>query len=562
MEVSQEMLAAKFEAILPHLDERQRRLLMGAEARALGHGGIRLVARAAGAREATVSLGASELEAGAEPLGRARRPGGGRKRAADLDPGLVPALLGLVEPEERGDPESPLRWTAKSTRKLAAELTRQGHKVSADTVADLLRGQGFSLQGNAKTIEGRQHPDRDAQFRHISEQARAYRDSGDPVISVDTKKKELVGEFTNAGAQWRPRGEPAATRTHDFPDPALGKAIPYGVYDVAANAGWVSVGTDHDTAAFAVESIRRWWNAAGQPAYPAARRLLITADAGGSNGYRTRAWKAELAAFAAEAGLEVTVCHFPPGTSKWNKIEHRLFSHITMNWRGRPLTSHEVIVQSIAATTTATGLTVTAALDTGLYPAGIKISDAQMTALPLHRHPWHGDWNYTLRPRPPTASPAPASPPQIPPPHRHAGPSHTTLCHPALTGLSRQELSTLATALDIPWHAQQEARRYQRRGGPRRTTPGAGPRAKLDLTSQIAITLIHQHLSLPQHLIAWLTSTHPDTIHQAIKTIRPLLAQQPIQTTPASQRLRTPHDLTRYATAAGVVLPPEIKPAC
>jgi hypothetical protein len=393
MEVTGEMLAAKFEAIFPHLDERQRRLLLGAEARALGHGGIRLVAGAAGVREATVSLGAGELESGAEPLGRARRPGGGRKRAADLDPGLRPALLALVEPDERGDPMSPLRWTAKSTRVLADELMAQGHKVSADTVGDLLRAEGFSLQGNAKTTEGAQHPDRDAQFRYISEQARACQVAGDPVISVDTKKKELVGDFANGGKEYRPQGRPVPVRTHDFMDKDLGKAIPYGVYDVAADAGWVNVGTDHDTAAFAVESIRRWWKAMGQAAYPHARRLLVTADAGGSNSYRTRAWKAELAAFALETGLAVTVCHFPPGTSKWNKIEHRLFSHITMNWRGRPLASHDVIVSAIAATTTRAGLTVRAGLDPGSYPEGVKISDEQMAALPLDRHDWHGDWN-------------------------------------------------------------------------------------------------------------------------------------------------------------------------
>ncbi len=407
------MLAAKFEAIFPHLDERQRRLLLGAEARALGHGGIRLVAGAAGVREATVSLGVDELESGAEPLGRARRPGGGRKRAADLDPGLRPALLALVEPDERGDPMSPLRWTAKSTRVLADELTAQGHKVSADTVGDLLREEGFSLQGNAKTTEGAQHPDRDAQFRYISEQARACQVAGDPVISVDTKKKELVGDFANGGKEYRPQGSPVPVRTHDFMDKDLGKAIPYGVYDVAADAGWVNVGTDHDTAAFAVESIRRWWTAMGRAAYPHARRLLVTADAGGSNSYRTRAWKAELAAFALETGLAVTVCHFPPGTSKWNKIEHRLFSHITMNWRGRPLASHDVIVSTIAATTTRAGLTVRAGLDPGSYPEGVKISDEQMAALPLDRHDWHGDWNYTLRPEPPAPrAPAPAARPR------------------------------------------------------------------------------------------------------------------------------------------------------
>jgi hypothetical protein len=405
------VLAVKFQVIFPHLDERQRRLLMGAEARALGHGGIRVVARAAGVREATVSLGVDELDSGAEPLGRARRPGGGRKRAAELDPELRPALLALVEPEERGDPMSPLRWTTKSTRTLAGELTRRGHQVGADTVADLLREEGFSLQGNAKTIEGTQHPDRDAQFRYINEQVKAHQDSADPVISVDTKKKENVGEFKNGGREWRPRGDPSRVRSHDFPDEQLGKAIPYGIYDLAADAGWVSVGTDHDTAAFAVESIRRWWNGAGRAAYPSARRLLITADAGGSNSYRTRAWKAELAALALQTGLAVTVCHFPPGTSKWNRIEHRLFSHITMNWRGRPLTSHEVIVNTIAATTTRTGLTVRAELDPGSYDTGVKVSDEQMAGLPLDRHDWHGDWNYTLRPEPPRppGSPAPAA---------------------------------------------------------------------------------------------------------------------------------------------------------
>src|SRR6266511_1628245 len=311
MEETRQVLAAKFQVIFPHLDERQRRLLMAAEARALGHGGIRTVSRAAGVREATVSLGVDELDSGAEPLGRARRPCGGRKQAADLDPGLRPALLALVEPEERGDPMSPLRWTTKSTRTLAAELTRQGHRVSADTVADLLREEDFSLQANAKTIEGRQHPDRDGQFGYSNQQAKDFQAASDPVISVDTKKKELVGAYKNAGRQWRRHGEPVAVRTHDFPDPKVGKAIPYGIYDLAADAGWVSVGTDHDTAAFAVASIRRWWRCCGRQQYPHATRLLITADAGGSNSYRTRAWKTELAALAAEAGLAVTVCHFP-----------------------------------------------------------------------------------------------------------------------------------------------------------------------------------------------------------------------------------------------------------
>jgi Rhodopirellula transposase DDE domain len=407
-EARQAALAAKFEAIWPHLDERQRRLLLGAEARALGHGGIRLVARAAGVREATVSAGAAELAAGATPLGRARRPGGGRKRVVERDPAVREALLGLVEPDARGDPSCPLRWTTKSTRRLAAELTGQGHRIGADTVADLLRAEGFSLQANAKTLEGRQHPDRDGQFRYIGEQASAHQARGDPVISVDTKKKELVGAYKNAGREWQRAGVPVAVSTYDFPDPAVGKAIPYGVYDPAANAGWVNVGTDHDTAALAVASIRRWWHGVGQSTYPAARRLLITADAGGSNGYRTRAWKAELAALAAETGLAITVCHFPPGASKWNQIEHRLFAQITLNWRGRPLTSHEVIVASIAATTTGTGLSVRAELDTGDYPIGVIVDDAQMNALPLERHAWHGEWNYTLHPQP-------SAPPRTPP---------------------------------------------------------------------------------------------------------------------------------------------------
>jgi transposase len=385
-----DQLAAKFAVLFPHLDERQRRLLMGAEAQILGHGGIRTVARAAGKSETTVRKGMDELAAGDAPLGKVRRSGGGRKKTAEVDPGLRSALLALVEPDMRGDPMSPLRWTTKSTRKLAQELTGQGHRVSADTVGDLLREEGFSLQGNAKTLEGKQHPDRDAQFRYINEQARAHRDAGDPVISVDTKKKELVGQYKNAGREWAPSGEPVEVNTHDFLDRQTGKAIPYGIYDTGTNTGWVSVGTDHDTAAFAVASIRRWWQAQGQGSYPKATRLLITADAGGSNGYRTRAWKTELAMLAAEMGLAITVCHLPPGTSKWNKVEHRLFSHISMNWRGRPLTSHETIVNSIAATTTRTGLSVRAELDTGSYPTGVKVDDAQVDALAMTRHRFHG----------------------------------------------------------------------------------------------------------------------------------------------------------------------------
>ncbi|GIJ27159.1 hypothetical protein Vqi01_23210 [Micromonospora qiuiae] len=408
------MLAVKLEVILPHLDERQRRLLLAAEARSLGHGGIRVVARAVGVREATVSAGIDELEAGAPVLGRVRRLGGGRKRAVERDPGLLSALMALVEPDERGDPMSPLRWTTVSTRSLAEALTRQGHRVSAGTVGGLLREQGFSVQANAKVLEGRRHPDRDEQFRYLNEQVKQHQDTTDPVISVDTKKKEQLGEYANPGRQWRPRGQPTATRSHDFPEPDTGRAVPYGIYDLTGNTGWVNVGTDHDTATFAVESIRRWWTSRGRHDYPHARRLLITADAGGSNSYRNRTWKTELATLAAQTGLTITVCHFPPGTSKWNKIEHRLFSHITQNWRGRPLTSHEVVVACIAATTTRTGLRVHAQLDTNTYDLGGTVTNQQLAALPLHPHHWHPDWNYTLQP-PPTDQPP--TPPQ--PPHHH-----------------------------------------------------------------------------------------------------------------------------------------------
>jgi transposase len=512
---AEESLRAKFSALLPHLDERQQRLYLGSEARALGHGGVAAVARAAGVSRVTVSAGVGELEAGAEPPGRARRPGGGRKRAADADPGLVPALLALVEPEERGDPMSPLRWTTKSTRNLADELTRQGHKVSADTVGDLLREAGFSLQGNAKTIEGARHPDRDAQFRCISTQARAHQDAGDPVISVDTKKKELIGEFANAGRDWRPKGEPAAVRTHDFPGDSAGKAIPYGIYDVTADAGWVNAGTDHDTAAFAVESIRRWWDAVGQASYPAARRLLITADAGGSNGYRTRAWKTGLAALAAGTGLQITVCHFPPGTSKWNKIEHRLFSHITMNWRGRPLTSHDVVINSIAATTTRTGLTVDARLDDGTYPTGVKVSNAQMAALPISRHPFHGDWNYTLHPAAgPTAAPPAGS-----------GQQRSPAALPELTGLAPGDLDELIAQLAALRQARREQRARAHPASDARHKPRSGRPPVFPFPDRVVAAVLHLRLSLPEDTLAHLLGTSRTTIRRALTEIQDLLDQ-------------------------------------
>lgn len=402
MEIDEQVLAAKFATILPYLDERQRRLLLAAEARSLGYGGVSLVARAAGVSRVTVTAGVDELEAGGELApGRARRPGGGRTPLAEADPDLLDALDALVGPETRGDPMTRLRWTTRSTRNLAEELLRQGRQISHHSVGRLLTGPlAYSLQANAKTVEGKQHPDRDAQFRYINDQVTVRIAEDEPVISVDAKKKELIGEYASKGRSWRPVGDPRRVDVHDFPG-EQGKAVPYGVYDLGADAGWVSVGNDGDTAQFAVETIRRWWTTVGSAAYPDATTLLITADAGGSNGYRLRLWKRELAALADTTGLAITVCHMPPGTSKWNRIEHRLFSHISMNWAGQPLTSHEVVVNLIAGTTTRTGLTVHAERDTGSYPRGIKIPDREMKALiaqHLTPHEWHGEWNYTINP--------------------------------------------------------------------------------------------------------------------------------------------------------------------
>jgi hypothetical protein len=396
VEVTEEALAAMFAVLGPQLDERQRRLLAGAQARALGRGGVAVVARTSGMSHSTVHLGIREIDQGPKPAGRIRRPGAGRPKATDRDPGLRHALDALVEPTSRGDPASPLRWTCRSTRTLADELAAQGHRVSARTVARLLVSMDYWLQATSKQVEGAQHPDRDGQFRYLNEQARQHLADSQPVISVDTKKKEVVGNLGNRGRQWQPKGAPVRVDVHDFPDPNIGKAIPYGVHDLGADQGWVSVGDDHDTAAFAVATIRRWWQLVGAQAYPQADRLLVTADAGGSNSYRSRLWKVELGKLAAETGLAVTVCHFPPGTSKWNRIEHRLFSQISMNWRGRPLVSHQVIVDLIGKTTTRTGLKVQAELDRGSYPTGVKVADAELAAVPLTRHDWHGEWNYTI----------------------------------------------------------------------------------------------------------------------------------------------------------------------
>jgi len=402
-EYREEALAEKLAALLPHLDERQRRLVLGAEAEALGRGGIARVMAASGMSRPTVTRGVAEVRSGAPANGRVRASGGGRKRLTETDPGLLSALQALIAPGTRGDPESPLLYTTKSTRHLAEALTAAGHPISHMRVSDLLHSLGYSLQGTAKTVEGKQHPDRDAQFGHINTTAARYLKSRDPVISVDTKKKELVGAdpgYAVKGREYQPKGEPVRVGVHDFPDPAVPKAVPYGIYDIAANAGWVSVGQDGDTAEFAVATLRRWWDRVGKPTYPSARRLLICADAGGSNGYRVRLWKRELAALATDTGLAITVCHFPPGTSKWNRIEHRLFSQITANWRGRPLTSHQVVVDLIGATRTRTGLTVHAESDTNTYPRGIQVTDQQMAEVTkqITADKFHGEWNYTVRP--------------------------------------------------------------------------------------------------------------------------------------------------------------------
>jgi hypothetical protein len=397
-----EAIKQRYARVAGTLDERGRRAVAASEALAMGWGGITAVSRATGLSRMVIQLGSKELRGTvpSAPPGRIRRVGGGRKAISATDPTVRTDLERLVEPATRGDPESPLRWTCKSVRTLAAELGRRGHQVSHQWVATALHNLGYSLQGNRKTREGGDHPDRDAQFAHINATAEKYLAAGDPVISVDAKKKELVGDFKNGGREWQPQGEPEEVRVYDFVLPELGRATPYGVYDLAANAGWVNVGLDHDTAAFAVESIRRWWLRAGRARYPQAQRLLITADGGGSNGSRLRLWKGELQRLADETGLEIRVCHFPPGTSKWNKIEHRLFSFISQNWRGKPLVSYAVILSLIAATTTETGLTVASYLDTNTYPAGRKVSDDDMATLALHRDAFHGEWNYTIAPRP------------------------------------------------------------------------------------------------------------------------------------------------------------------
>jgi transposase len=537
-------LAARFKVLLPHLNERQRRLLLATEARLLGHGGVRAVARVSGASETTIRRGVFELEAGevSGTEGRVRRPGGGRKSAEETDPALLPALMALVEPDERGDPMSPLRWTTKSLRNLAEELTRQGHVVSAVTVGRLLKENGFSLQAQAKVLEGQQHPDRDAQFRYINEQVKQHQADREPVISVDTKKKELLGQLPNPGRLWRPKSDPVLVEDHCFfSGPTGDAAIPYGIYDLSANTGWVNVGVDHDTSAFAVASIRRWWQARGRLDYPEATRLLITADAGGSNSYRYRLWKAELAAFAEESGLAVTVCHYPPGTSKWNKIEHRMFAHITMNWRGRPLTSHEVVVQAIAATRTRAGLRIEAELDTGAYPLGIAVSKAQIAALPIEAHTQHSKWNYTILPT--GASMADSTAVRDDQARREV---LDLLAVPALTGMEPQELARITDLLTPGLAALREERLWcYRNGRRRRENRGARPPA-LSPADKVLVSVLYLRHICSQSTLADMLGLNQRTIGPAVKEVRHLLREHKITVTPTTLCFDTGQQIRDY----------------
>jgi hypothetical protein len=540
------VMVPELKLLLPELDEKGRRLALGAVARAAGDGGIGAVARLTGASWQTVADGAAELASGdAVPPGRVRRPGGGRRKLADADPGLLPALLDLVGDSTRGDPESPLRWTTKSLRHLAGALAARGHGCSPQTVRLLLKAEGYSLQAPAKVLEGAGHPDRDAQFRYVSEQVKEHMAAGQPVVSVDSKKKEEIGDYAQPGREWHPAGSPPRVLGHSFPDrDGPGHAIPYGVYDPAANTGFVNVGTDANTGTFAVASLRQWWDLVGRAAYPGATRLLVTCDAGSSNGTRNRAWKKGLAAFAEETGLEVTVCHFPPGTSKWNKIEHRLFSQVSHAWRGMPLTSYDVVISTISAITTRTGLTATAVLDTRPYPAGQEISDAEIRDIQdryLNRHAFHGGWNYTVLPEP---RPAPGPAPERPPPGRVA---LTVLNHPALTGMDPVGLAAWARSMEDQVAAL---------GGPARAgRRGRAPRlATADL---VVAARIRAHLRLPLRVLAPLLGIDFSTLSPALKpaagaiaaSTRPPHAAQPPPSPP-----RTPSQLLTYAAAHGIDL--------
>jgi hypothetical protein len=532
--------------------------VLGAAARAAGEGGTGAVAALTGASWQTVANGAAEVASGeTAPPGRVRRPGAGRRPLAESDPGLLPALEALVRDSMRGDPGSPLLWTTRSVRLLAGELTAGGHPCSPVTAWRTLRRAGYTMQSNSKAAEGRQHPERDAQFRYVAAQAAGHAAAGQPVISVDAKKREQVGNYGQRGREWRPKGDPAVVLSHDFPGGDGGHAVPYGIWDEAANAGFVNVGTDGNTAALAVESVRRWHALAGRDAYPEATRLLVVCDSGGSNGNRNRAWKAGLAELAQETGLDITVCHLPPGTSKWNKIEHRLFCQITLAWRGRPLTGYDVIVSTIGAVTTRAGLTCAAVLDENDYPTGAQVSDARMKDLEdrcLTRHAWHGEWNYTLRaaPRPaPPPAPAPAPPRRLLP--------RSGLNQPALTGADPAAVTALAAALANRLDARIEHDRRVRRG-PRTRAPGTRAPRRLDAADHVMAALLKRHLQAPSHVTAALLGVHDATVRHAIGLITAILDDAgatlpPAAAPPPPQPVRTLTQLREHAARHAIAIP-------
>ncbi|HET9968068.1 MAG TPA: ISAzo13 family transposase [Streptosporangiaceae bacterium] len=548
--------------VLPLLDERSRRLVLGMAAEAEGQGGTGRVAALTGASWQTVANGKAGLDAEEElPPGRQRRPGGGRRALAETDPGLAPALEKLIRDAMRGDPESPLVWTTRSAEHLAAELAAAGHPCSGSTAWRMLRRMGFTQQPDSRAREGRQHPERDGQFRHIAARSREYLESGDPVISVDSRKRELAGNFGQDGRERAPAGDPVTVRSHDFPGRDQQHAIPYGIYDEKANAGFVNVGTDGNTAALAVESVRRWWRAVGRDAYPDASRLLVTCDSGGSGGCASKAWKAGLAALAQETGLDIEVCHFPPGTSKWNRIGHRLFCQISLAWRARPLTSYDVIIDTIGRVTTKTGLTAIAVLDENPCPTGTEIAAGQMRDIEercLIRGGWHGEWNYTLLAHP--AAPEPAPDPE--PPDRAR---HEALNHPALTGLQPGDLKALAAALEVPFDADREQKYHLRRGRRRvNAVRRAGPHGNLrtDVTGHVLILRLRDHLRLPHKAAAVLFGIHPASVSRAAVLTRRLIDDNAI-TVPASADpppgpVRTIDDLREYAAQHGIemIIPP------
>ncbi len=558
------VLAAKYAVMRQVADERTWRVYLGSGARALGYGGIAVVARAAGVSGTMVAAGVCEIEAGelgALPPGRSRRAGGGRKRAEDTQPGLIQAVRGLLEAATRGDPVAEITWCSLSLRDIAGQLAGLGFGCRKDALARMMRQEGYSLQGMSRTAEGKQHPDRDAQFRRINAMTAEFRAAGEPAVSVDAKKKEQLGPYHRPGRSWRPAGEPVRVRDHDFPDEELGKITPYGVYDIAVNRGFVSAGTSCDTAAFAVNALRLWWQQEGSLRYPSAGKLLVTCDAGGSNSYTSRLWKHELAVLAAETGLEITVCHFPPGTSKWNKIEHRLFCHITRTWRARPLMTAEDAVAGIAATVTGQGLKCTAVLDGAGYPKGREISDARMSYLEdrvLDRGAVRGEWNYAVLPRP-RSTPEPEPEPE---PERPGRCPQATLNHPALTGMDPGGLHALAAALEVPFGARREQRNYARRGHRRvsavRNGDGSNGRRRIDLTDHVIAWRLREHLRLPCQVIgALLGIDHTTASHATTLTARLLAGTgipQPATAPPPDPLPRTPGELLDSAAAAGITL--------